>query len=161
MRAVVQRVHWARVRVADRVVGEIDRGVLVLLGIHRDDSPEIASWIAHKIAGLRIFPNEHGRFDRSVADVRGSVLVVSQFTLYGDARRGFRPSFSDAAPPDKAEPLYEYVVNQLRTRHALHTEMGIFGADMEVESCNWGPVTIIIEKESGFPHVEESRTSSS
>ncbi len=151
MRAVVQRVHHAAVTVQGTTVGRIDRGLLVYLGIHTDDTPDIARWMARKIAGLRIFPDDESRFNHSVCDVGGSVLVVSQFTLYGDAHRGFRPSFSNAAPPTQAQPLYQQFIDFLRTDHQLHVETGIFGAMMDVESCNWGPVTIFIEKESGFP----------
>lgn len=157
MRAVVQRVHRATVEVAGSIVGCIERGVLVYLGVHSADTDEIAEWMARKIAGLRIFPNAEGRFDRSVRDVQGSVLVVSQFTLYGDVQRGFRPDFTAAAPPEHAQPLYERFVELLRHQHGLQVETGIFGAMMNVESVNWGPVTIIIEKQSGFPPSLESR----
>ncbi|MCX7930820.1 MAG: D-aminoacyl-tRNA deacylase [Chlorobi bacterium] len=149
MRAIVQRVLWAQVYVEDRCVGKIERGLLVLLGVRAGDTPEIAEWMARKIAGLRIFPNTDGRFDQSVTEIGGSVLVVSQFTLYGDARRGFRPSFTDASPPAVAQSLYEHFNNILRTTYRLRVETGIFGSMMNVESCNWGPVTIILEKEHG------------
>lgn len=146
MRAVIQRVHRAEVRVDGRIVGKINRGLLVYLGIHPNDTNTIAEWVARKIAGLRIFPGDDGRFDRSVCDVGGAILVVSQFTLYGDVSRGFRPSFSEAASPTRAEPLYEKVVTFLRNDYALDVATGIFGAMMEVESINWGPVTILLEK---------------
>ncbi|GIV54388.1 MAG: D-aminoacyl-tRNA deacylase [Candidatus Kapaibacterium sp.] len=149
MRAVVQRVHWARIQVGGETVARTDRGLLVLLGIGAGDTPDCATWMARKIAGLRIFPDHTERFNLSVQDVGGSVLVVSQFTLYGDAQRGFRPSFSLAAPPAQAQPLYERVAELLRSEHNLHVETGIFGAMMDVESSNWGPVTILLEKESG------------
>lgn len=157
MRAVVQRVLQAKVEVEGSIVGRIERGVLVYLGVHSADSNEIAAWMARKIAGLRIFPNAGGRFDRSLRDAGGSVLVVSQFTLYGDVQRGYRPDFTAAAPPKQAQLLYEHFVELLRHQHDLHVETGIFGAMMNVESVNWGPVTIIIEKESGFPLTPESR----
>jgi D-tyrosyl-tRNA(Tyr) deacylase len=146
MRAVIQRVHRAEVRVDGSIVGKINRGLLVYLGIHPNDTDTIAEWMARKIAGLRIFPSDDGRFDRSVCDVCGAVLVVSQFTLYGDASRGFRPSFSEAANPTLAEPFYEKVVTFLRNDYALEVATGVFGAMMEVESINWGPVTILLEK---------------
>lgn len=155
MRAVVQRVHWARVTVDGICISSIAQGLLVFLGIGRNDTAAEAAWMARKIAGLRIFPDDAGRFNRSVCEVGGSVLVVSQFTLYGDARRGFRPSFTDAAEPTRAEQLYELCIELLRTEHNLIVETGRFGAMMNVESSNWGPVTIILEKESGSP--SESR----
>ncbi len=146
MRAVVQRVHQAAVRVDGATVGSIECGLLVYLGVHHSDSDEIAQWMARKIAGLRIFPDGDGRFNRSVRDVGGAILVVSQFTLYGDAAHGFRPSFSAAAPPELAEQLYERVVALLRSEYSLRVATGIFGAMMDVESINWGPVTIVLEK---------------
>lgn len=155
MRAIVQRVRWARVNIDGQTVGQIDLGLLVLLGIRNSDTPEVAAWMARKIAGLRVFPDADGRFNHSVTEVGGSVLIVSQFTLYGDAQRGYRPSFSDAAHPLLAQPLYERVTELLRTEYRLHTETGIFGAMMEIESSNWGPVTIILEKESGSPATVE------
>lgn len=147
MRAVIQRVHQATVRVDGATVGSIERGLLVYLGVHHSDTDETAQWMARKIAGLRIFPDDDSRFDRSVKEVSGAILVVSQFTLYGDARRGFRPSFSEAALPELARPLYERVVTYLRSEHGLPVATGIFGAMMDVESINWGPVTIVLEKE--------------
>ncbi|GBD05577.1 D-aminoacyl-tRNA deacylase [bacterium HR20] len=146
MRAVVQRVHRASVRVDGATVSSIECGLLVYLGIHRNDSEETVQWIARKIAGLRIFPDGDGRFNRSVREVGGAILVVSQFTLYGDTAHGFRPSFSEAASPELAEPLYERVIALLRSEHSLPVATGIFGAMMEVESINWGPVTILLEK---------------
>lgn len=146
MRAVVQRVHRASVRVDGATVSSIESGLLVYLGIHRNDSEETVQWIARKIAGLRIFPDGDGRFNRSVREVGGAILVVSQFTLYGDTAHGFRPSFSEAASPELAEPLYERVIALLRSEHGLPVATGIFGAMMEVESINWGPVTILLEK---------------
>lgn len=146
MRAVVQRVRRASVRVDGATVSSIESGLLVYLGIHRNDSEETVQWIARKIAGLRIFPDGDGRFNRSVREVGGAILVVSQFTLYGDTAHGFRPSFSEAASPELAEPLYERVIALLRSEHGLPVATGIFGAMMEVESINWGPVTILLEK---------------
>jgi len=145
MRAVCQRVSEARVRVAGEVVGEIGAGLCVLLGVARGDSEGDAERLAAKIARLRIFPDEDGRFDRSLVDMGGSALVVSQFTLYGDAAKGRRPSFIDAARPDVAIPLYERFLTLLRERGAT-VEAGEFGAMMEVELVNDGPVTLWLEK---------------
>jgi len=139
VRAVVQRVARARVTVDGQVTGEIGRGLLVLLGIRRGDTEEQADKLARKLLALRIFEDDAGRMNRSVADVGGELLCVSQFTLYGDARKGNRPSFVDAAAPDEAEPLYEQV------RDALGAQGGRFGAHMEVELLGDGPVTLIVE----------------
>jgi len=145
VRAVVQRVNQASVTVDDQVVGHIGRGLLILLGIKTDDTEAEAKWMAQKIAGLRIFADDESKFNLSLRDVDGSVLVVSQFTLYGDARKGRRPSFSDAAPPDLAEPLVNRFVELLRAEE-LPVETGVFGALMQVEIHNDGPVTLILEK---------------
>ena len=139
MRAVVQRVTEAAVRVEDREVARIGPGLLVLLGVRRGDGPEAADRVAGKLERLRVFADDEGRMNRSVRDAGGELLVVSQFTLYGDARKGNRPSFVDAAPPDEAEPLYE------RVRAALGAQGGVFGASMEVSSVNDGPVTLVLE----------------
>ncbi|MBI4263733.1 MAG: D-tyrosyl-tRNA(Tyr) deacylase [Acidobacteria bacterium] len=145
MRAVVQRVAEARVRVGDRVTGEIGRGLLVLLGIGREDGPHDVNYIAGKIRDVRVFEGEDGRpMDRSVAEVGGAVLVVSQFTLYGDVRRGRRPSFDAAAPPEMARALYEDLVRELRAV-PLPVATGEFQAMMRVELVNDGPVTILID----------------
>ena len=145
MRAVVQRVNQASVTVDNQVVGHIGRGLLVLLGIKTNDTEAEAKWMAQKIARLRIFADDEGKFNLSLRDVEGSVLVVSQFTLYGDARKGRRPSFSDAAPPDLAEPLVNRFIELLRAEE-LPVETGVFGALMQVEIHNDGPVTLILEK---------------
>jgi len=145
VRAVIQRVSQASVTVGDQVVGHIGQGLMVLLGIKTGDTEAEARWMAQKIAGLRIFDDDAGRFNLSLRDVDGSALVVSQFTLYGDARKGRRPSFTDAAPPDVAEPLVERFVELLRAEE-LPVETGIFGALMQVEIHNDGPVTLILEK---------------
>jgi D-tyrosyl-tRNA(Tyr) deacylase len=140
VRAVVQRVSRARVSVNDQTVGAIGPGLLVLLGVKKGDTAEQADKLARKLLALRIFEDDDGRMNRSVADVGGEVLCVSQFTLYGDARKGNRPSFVDAAPPEEAEPLYE------RVRAALNdAKGGRFGAHMEVELVNDGPVTLVVE----------------
>jgi len=139
VRALVQRVSEAAVSVDDDEVARIGRGLLVLLGVRDGDGPEQADRIAGKLEGLRIFEDAEGRMNLSVREVQGEVLVVSQFTLYGDARRGNRPSFVDAAPPDTAEPLYE------RVREALDARGGRFGARMQVSLVNDGPVTLLLE----------------
>jgi D-aminoacyl-tRNA deacylase len=150
MRAVLQRVSSARVRVDGVVVGEIARGFLVLLGVGRGDGDAEVDYIAGKIHGVRVFPDDEGRMNRSIVDVGGAVLVVSQFTLYGDVRRGRRPSFIDAAEPARANALYEAVVANLRAR-GLTVATGVFQADMQVELVNDGPVTLILES-PGAPH---------
>jgi D-aminoacyl-tRNA deacylase len=144
MRAVVQRVSAARVVVEDEVVGEIGRGLCVLLGVARDDGEEEAARLAGRIARLRIFENEEGRFDRSLLDVGGGALVVSQFTLIADTAKGNRPSFTDAAPPEHAEPLYARFCAAL---HHLGVDVatGRFGARMAVALVNDGPVTVVID----------------
>jgi D-tyrosyl-tRNA(Tyr) deacylase len=149
MRAVVQRVSRAAVRVDSATVGEIGRGLVVLLGIGTGDTPEAAAAMAEKVATLRIFPDEEGRMNRSVCDVQGGVLAVSQFTLFGDARKGRRPSFLQAAPPEEAEPLYQAFVAALRG-HGLTVASGVFRAMMEVELVNEGPVTILLDSEKQF-----------
>jgi D-aminoacyl-tRNA deacylase len=140
VRAVVQRVSGARVTPG----GEIGRGICILLGVAREDGEEEAGRLAGKIARLRIFPDDDGRFDRSVLDVAGAVLVVSQFTLIADTAKGNRPSFAGAAPPDQAEPLYERFAGELRAL-GVPVETGVFGAKMEVELVNDGPVTIVLD----------------
>jgi len=144
MRAVLQRVRHASVVVASETVGRIDAGLLILLGVHRSDTPEQARWLADKSAGLRIFPDADGKMNLSIQDAGSSVLVVSQFTLYADCVKGRRPSFIEAAPPEIAEPLYQQFANNLRAL-GIKVEMGRFGADMKVELLNDGPVTIILD----------------
>ncbi len=139
MRALVQRVSSASVSVGGERISEIGPGLLVLLGIRRGDGPDAADKIARKLLALRIFDDEDGRMNRSVEDAGGEILCVSQFTLYGDTRKGNRPSYVDAAPPDEAEPLYE------RVREALGAQGGRFGAHMAVELVNNGPVTVLVE----------------
>lgn len=145
MRVLLQRVSYASVTVDGRVVGEIDRGFVVLLGVTHGDSEAEARWLANKVAGLRLFEDNEGKMNLSLFDVEGAVLVVSQFTLYGDARKGRRPSFTDAARPEQAEPLVDTFVQQLRQRD-LPVATGVFGAMMKVEIHNDGPVTLMIEK---------------
>ena len=145
MRAVVQRVSRASVTVGGRVTGSIGRGFLVLAGFAPADTAEQAEWMADKVAGLRVFGDEAGKMNLDLAAVGGAVLVVSQFTLYGDASKGRRPSFIGAAAPDVAIPLYESFVAALRTK-GLRVETGEFGAMMDVELVNDGPVTLILER---------------
>jgi D-tyrosyl-tRNA(Tyr) deacylase len=145
MRAVVQRVSRASVRIDGQVVGDIGRGLLILLGITHDDTPERAAWLAEKIAGLRIFGDDEGKMNRDVTEAGGGALIVSQFTLYGDCRKGRRPSFIDAAPPAIAVPLYEAFIHAVKAQ-GVPVATGQFGADMQVELVNDGPVTLIVEK---------------
>lgn len=144
MRAVCQRVSEARVTVDGEVAGEIGRGLLVLLGIARDDSPPEADRLAAKVARLRIFEGDDGKFDRSVVDVGGAALVVSQFTLIADTRKGNRPSFAGAAPPGQATALYERFC-ELLAQEGIPVERGVFGARMAVALVNDGPVTIVLD----------------
>ncbi|RME86085.1 MAG: D-tyrosyl-tRNA(Tyr) deacylase [Caldilineae bacterium] len=145
MRLVIQRVNQASVTVNGEVVGAIGRGYLVLVGVTHGDGVEQAEWLARKVAGLRLFDDAQGLTNLSLADVDGEVLVVSQFTLYADARKGRRPSFTHAAPPEVAEPLVEEFVNRLR-RRGVRVATGVFRAHMEVALVNDGPVTLILEK---------------
>ncbi len=147
MRAVVQRVSEASVTVGDEVVGAIERGVLVLLGVREGDTQAEADWLASKVAQLRIFSDDEGRFNLSVLDIGGAALVVSQFTLYGDARKGRRPDFTKAARPETAEPLIEHFVAQLQAA-GVPTATGRFGASMAVHLVNQGPVTILLERDT-------------
>ena len=148
MRVVLQRVSRARVTISGRVAGEIGAGLLLLVGFTAGDSDEAAAWMADKVVGLRIFPDDEGKMNRSLdeLDPPGALLVVSQFTLYGDARKGRRPSFVDAAPPAVAIPLYERFVALLRERAPGRVETGEFGAMMDVELVNDGPVTLILDR---------------
>ena len=147
MRVLLQRVSQARVIVADRVVGESGRGFVILLGITHADTTQEADWLAHKVAGIRLFEDDQGKMNASLTDVAGEFLVVSQFTLYGDARKGRRPSFTNAARPEQAEPLVEYFCDKLREMGFI-VATGIFGAQMQVDIHNDGPVTLMIERES-------------
>src|SRR5712671_2472934 len=149
MRAVVQRVSRASVTVSSEVVGQIDRGLLVLLGVTHADTEAAADYLAEKIAGLRIFEDDAGKMNLSVTDVDGAILAVSQFTLYGDVRKGKRPSFDDAARPEQARKLYEYFVERTRAL-GLRCETGRFQEMMQVELVNDGPVTILLDSEKNF-----------
>ena len=146
MRAIIQRVTRARVTVASHVAGEIQTGVLILLGVGRADTPESAEYLAEKIANLRIFADYAGKMNRSLVEIGGSALVVSQFTLYGDTRGGRRPSYIQAASPEEANRLYEEFVRRLRS-FGVQVETGVFQAHMEVELVNDGPVTILLDSE--------------
>ncbi len=144
MRAVLQRARWGRVRVGGEIVGEIGPGLVVLVGVRRGDTPEDAAYLAKKTANLRIFADEAGKMNRSIKEVGGGVLAVSQFTLYAETRKGNRPSFTEAADPAHGRRLYELYV-ELLLKEGLHVETGIFGAMMEVELLNDGPVTILLD----------------
>lgn len=146
MVALVQRVSEASVAVEGDVTGRIATGLLVLLGVHRDDTDAELAWVVNKVANLRIFPDEEGKMNRSLVDIGGEALVVSQFTLYGDTRKGNRPSFVESAPPEQAEALYESFVAALSERLGRPVPTGVFGADMDVRLTNDGPVTLWVER---------------
>jgi D-aminoacyl-tRNA deacylase len=149
MRAVIQRVSRAQVSVNGTVTGEIGRGLVVLLGVGQSDTESDADYLAEKVSGLRVFEDSEGKMNRSLAEVGGAVLLVSQFTLYGDVRRGKRPSFDAAAPPQKARELYEYFLERIRAA-GLPCETGRFQEMMQVELVNEGPVTILLDSEKKF-----------
>lgn len=149
MRAVIQRVSRAQVSIGEEVVGKIGPGLLVLLGIRKTDTQADADYLAGKILGLRIFEDENGKMNLSLAETRGSVLAVSQFTLYGDVRKGKRPSFDEAAPPQLARELYDYFVSKIREAGFV-CETGRFQAMMQVELVNDGPVTILLDSKRAF-----------
>jgi D-aminoacyl-tRNA deacylase len=149
VRAVVQRVNRAKVTVDEKIIGEIGSGLVILLGIARDDTKVEAAYLVDKIAALRIFDDEDGKMNLSLKDTSGGLLIVSQFTLYGDVRRGLRPSWIDAAPPEIAEPLYDFFVRQARTT-IDNVATGAFRAMMQVELVNDGPVTILLDSKKLF-----------
>ena len=149
MRAVVQRVASSRVTVDERVTGEVKKGLLVLLGVTHDDTSKDVDYMVDQVTNLRIFEDENDKMNLSLKDIGGEVMAVSQFTLYGDARKGRRPSFSDAARPDVANPLYEEFVEKLRAQ-GITVGTGVFGAHMMVELTNDGPVTILLESKKAF-----------
>jgi D-aminoacyl-tRNA deacylase len=145
MKILLQRVSHARVTVDNKIVGEIGRGFVLLLGVTHTDTQQEADWLANKVAGIRLFEDDQGKMNASLADVDGEFLVVSQFTLYGDARKGRRPSFTDAARPEQAEPLVNYFCEKLGEK-GFNVATGIFGADMQVDIHNDGPVTLMLER---------------
>lgn len=147
MRVVLQRVRKASVSVEDRLLAEIGKGFVLLIGIGQNDTEEDLVYVARKCAGLRIFEDDQGKMNRSILDIGGEALAISQFTLYGDTRKGKRPGFTDAAPPEVAEPLYERFVELLRSK-GVPTKTGVFAAHMLVEIHNDGPVTFIIERKT-------------
>lgn len=149
MRAVVQRVSRASVKVDGQIVGQINAGLLVLLGVGQDDAESDADYLVDKITGLRVFEDADGKMNRSVVDEGGAILAVSQFTLFGDIRRGKRPSFDAAARPEQAKKLYEYFVEKVRAA-GIHCETGTFQAMMRVELANEGPVTIMVDSKKLF-----------
>jgi len=147
MRALLQRVTTASVTVDGQLIGRIDKGFVILLGVTHTDTETEAEWLARKVAGLRVFEDKYGKMNATLADVGGELLVVSQFTLYGDARKGRRPSYTDAARPEQAEPLVDYFIDQLRGM-GYNVATGLFGANMDVEIHNDGPVTLMVEREA-------------
>ena len=149
MRAVIQRVKSARVSIQGTTVGDIDRGLLVFLGVGRSDGTKDADYLVSKIADLRIFEDSEGKFNLSLRDIQGKILVVSQFTLLGDCRKGRRPSFTEAAPPAMAQKLYDYFISTMR-QEGLGVECGKFQAMMEVHLTNVGPVTILLDSQKRF-----------
>ena len=149
MRAVVQRVKKAKVTVEGEIVGEIGMGLMVLLGVGKEDSEKDLEYLKEKVLNLRIFNDEEGKMNNSLIDIGGEMLVVSQFTLYGDARKGKRPGFSDAANPETANFMYEQFIKSAK-ESGVKTANGKFGADMDVEFLNWGPVTILLDSKKIF-----------
>lgn len=147
MKVVVQRVSRANVSVEKEIKGRIGQGLLLLVGIHENDDMNTVRWVSNKVLKLRIFEDEERKLNKSVTDVGGGVLIVSQFTLYGNVSKGTRPSFIEAAKPEIAEPLYEKMITYFKNKADLQIESGVFGALMDVELINDGPVTILIEKE--------------
>lgn len=149
MRAVIQRVSRSSVKVDGIIQGEISQGITVLLGIRGGDTKTDLQWLAEKIVHLRIFEDQQGKMNRSLADIDGEMLIISQFTLYGDCRKGRRPGFSSAAPPEIAEPLYQQFIEEVKNRQ-VRVATGIFQATMEVELINDGPVTLLLDSEKQF-----------
>ena len=149
MRAVIQRVQRASVTIDDRTHGAISQGMVVLLGIGASDTQKDLHWLVEKVINLRIFDDQQGKMNRSLADIAGEMLIISQFTLYGDCRKGRRPGFSAAAPPEVAEPLYRQFIEEVQSRQ-IKIATGIFQAAMQVELVNDGPVTILVDSEKNF-----------
>ena len=146
MKFIVQRVNKSQVEVEEKIVGKIDKGFMVLIGITHNDTKEIADFLVRKLINLRVFEDEKGKMNLSLKDVQGSLLLISQFTLYADCTSGNRPSFTNAAKPEFANELYEYIIEECK-KQISNVQTGIFGADMQVSLVNDGPVTIILEKE--------------
>ena len=145
MKFIVQRVNKSQVEVEEKIVGKIDKGFMVLIGITHNDTKEIADFLVRKLINLRVFEDENGKMNLSLKDVQGSLLLISQFTLYADCTSGNRPSFTNAAKPEFANELYEYIIEECK-KQISNVQTGIFGADMQVSLVNDGPVTIILEK---------------
>ncbi|MCK5835496.1 MAG: D-tyrosyl-tRNA(Tyr) deacylase [Lentisphaeria bacterium] len=152
MRILLQRVSKGQVKIADQTVAQIDKGLVLLLGIHKTDQVKDADYLIEKCLNLRIFSDSDDKMNLSVIDIAGEVLLVSQFTLYADTRKGRRPGFSDSARPEVAIPLYEYVIQQIKLKMGK-VETGQFGADMQVDLVNDGPVTIMIDSEDKYPKI--------
>lgn len=148
MKFIVQRVLEASVKVDGEKVASIDHGLMVLAGITQTDNQDILKWMTNKLVNLRIFPDSEGKMNKSVKDVSGSILIVPNFTLYGKLKKGFRPSYSDAAGPELSKPMFDDLVNTLKSTNDIKIESGIFGADMKVSLINDGPVTVEIKKEA-------------
>ena len=146
MRIVLQRVSQASVRVHDEITGSIQQGLLLLVGFHPTDTKNEVDWCCRKLPALRVFPDEEGKMNRSVQDIGGGMLVISQFTLYGRVEKGTRPGFTDAARPEIAEPLYDYMLETLRRDSGVKIQQGVFAAMMDVSLVNEGPVTLIMER---------------
>ena len=149
MKFIVQRVNKSQVEVEEKIVGKIDKGFMVLIGITHNDTKEIADFLVRKLINLRVFEDENGKMNLSLKDVQGSLLLISQFTLYADCTSGNRPSFINAAKPEFANELYEYIIEECK-KQIPNVQTGIFGADMQVSLVNDGPVTIILEKDRNF-----------
>jgi D-tyrosyl-tRNA(Tyr) deacylase len=149
MRAVIQRVNRASVRIDNSITEKISHGLVVLLGIHGDDTTRDLQWMADKIVNLRIFEDDEGKMNRSLADINPEMLIVSQFTLYGDCRKGRRPGYSSAAPPEIAEPIYDRFIKEIKSR-GIKTATGTFRAMMGIELVNDGPVTLLLDSEKNF-----------
>ncbi len=147
MRAVVQRVSKASVKIEGKVNGAIDDGLLVYLAVTDTDNDDIMKWMCNKLVNLRIFPDDEDKMNRSVQDISGGILLISNFTLYGSVRKGFRPNFMNAGAPEMSEPMYEKMLNYLKENYPINIESGEFGAMMDIDSVNAGPVTIFIEKD--------------
>jgi D-aminoacyl-tRNA deacylase len=146
MRAIVQRVSSAKVNINNSIYNQIDNGLVVFIAITHTDDKEIMKWMCNKLTNLRVFPDDDNKMNKSVLDCKGGILLISNFTIYGDAGKGFRPSFIKAAPPEIAEPVYQSMVNYLKNNYPIKIATGKFGAMMDVELINDGPVTIFIEK---------------